>query len=349
MRRPLVLVVLVACLGPHQANAQPQVVAEYITFLQPDGRQYVLYETVRSSLPTYDLYFPKTEANEKDVLAPFLYIYPNEHRWDSTSNPHFNLLRFPEGSRAMMRTGVFSNRVTIGEDGNHRFTSWDGVVAANGHFGIWNVPGPFTKIACVWVFPDNFEIVKYESNRPGEWVVRQSTLAYYGTNVNDLAFTLTYRPRSRGTFDALSKALREQPMIEVKQLERGVMVTAAATLLFAPGRSNLSAAGRTALSALAEQLIARPSGRIAIEGHTDSTPITGALASMYATNWELSAARALAVVQYLARRGVSEALLEARAYGATRPRAPNTSDRDRELNRRIEIVVSDASGERQTR
>lgn len=85
------------------------------------------------------------------------------------------------------------------------------------------------------------------------------------------------------------------------------------------------------LEDVARALAAHPEWRLAIEGHTDSTGTA-------AHNQELSAARAAAVCDALAERGVAAARLRAAGYGAARPVADNATALGRARNRRVEIV-----------
>ncbi len=76
---------------------------------------------------------------------------------------------------------------------------------------------------------------------------------------------------------------------------------------------------------------------IIIEGHTDNIPIRS---TIYATNWELSAARAGAVYRYLLGRGeVLPERLHIKGRSSYRPRVGNISEKYRQYNRRIEIVI----------
>jgi chemotaxis protein MotB len=67
--------------------------------------------------------------------------------------------------------------------------------------------------------------------------------------------------------------------------------------------------------------------------------IAGALARIYPTNWELSAARAINVTRFLQARGIDPAQLSAVAYGEFKPVADNETKEGRAKNRRIEIVL----------
>lgn len=339
MARWLPLVVVLSLVLSSPAAAQT-VVAENITFLQADGRHYLSYRTTRSDSSSHNIHVKKESGKSRDeYLKPFLYIYPNEYTWDSTSNRDAHLLRFSQGSYAMMRPGELQKGLTVTDEGTYVFHSWDGSKTSDGHYGFWNTPGNFSQFAYVWVFPENFEVIGYECNRPGDWVLRHTTLAYYGKNVNDLTFTLKYRPRARGTYEALQTTLRGQQDVQLAQLEKGVRLTLAATVLFPSGSSELSERGKAVLERIADALKKRGTVGVAIEGHTDNAPISGNLAKIYPTNWELSAARALAVVRYLADKGLLESHLEARAYGATRPQTSNATEQGKEKNRRIELLV----------
>jgi flagellar motor protein MotB len=77
-----------------------------------------------------------------------------------------------------------------------------------------------------------------------------------------------------------------------------------------------------------------------VEGHTDDLPVGRSLKSLYFSNWELSAARAAAVVRYLQYgQGIDPARLEVAGLGGYRPLEPNDTPQDRQRNRRVEIVL----------
>jgi len=76
---------------------------------------------------------------------------------------------------------------------------------------------------------------------------------------------------------------------------------------------------------------------IRVEGHTDSDPYYG---REFDSNWDLSAARALAVVQYISEStGLEERKFSALGYGEYRPIVPNTSESNKQRNRRVEIYL----------
>jgi len=80
---------------------------------------------------------------------------------------------------------------------------------------------------------------------------------------------------------------------------------------------------------------------IRVEGNTDNVPIHTAL---YPTNWELSTARAVGVVRYMVEDdGLDPTRVSAAGYGEFRPRKPNDNDADRQQNRRVDIVLLNAT------
>jgi chemotaxis protein MotB len=78
------------------------------------------------------------------------------------------------------------------------------------------------------------------------------------------------------------------------------------------------------------------SGDIVVEGHTDNQPIA---TQQYPSNWELSAARAAAVVRLLEGQGLAAPRLAALGLGASRPMASNETDVGRAQNRRVIIKI----------
>jgi chemotaxis protein MotB len=74
-----------------------------------------------------------------------------------------------------------------------------------------------------------------------------------------------------------------------------------------------------------------------VEGHTDDQPIAS---GQFPSNWELSAARATAVVRYFIRDHVGPGRLAASGYGAMHPLTTNATATGRARNRRVEIVLT---------
>lgn len=107
-------------------------------------------------------------------------------------------------------------------------------------------------------------------------------------------------------------------------------------VLFNSGSANLNTEGQVALKKIGEVLTQFSDRRFQVEGHTDNVPIKSA---RFPSNWELSTARALAVVHLLTEMGVTPENVSAAGFGEFRPRADNETEEGKKLNRRIEIVM----------
>ncbi len=114
-----------------------------------------------------------------------------------------------------------------------------------------------------------------------------------------------------------------------------------ADALFEPASATLTEPGRTRLDTLAAHLrTAYPERRLRVEGHSDNLALSPDLQEQYPSNWELSAARASAVVRYLiAAHDFMPARLAVAAFAATRPVASNETVAGRRRNRRVRIAV----------
>lgn len=120
-------------------------------------------------------------------------------------------------------------------------------------------------------------------------------------------------------------------------VRRGQIVLALGTdILFDTGKTDIKPEGTSALSEVAEVLKGVTGRRFQVSGHTDTVPIK---TKEFASNWELSAARALAVIKLLVEKGVRPDALSAAGYAEFDPAHANTSDKGRAKNRRIEIVM----------
>lgn len=134
---------------------------------------------------------------------------------------------------------------------------------------------------------------------------------------------------------------RFQSMIDAGQLKVVVrngrmLLSLPDAVLFDSGRTDLKPGGATALTRVAEVLGSMPDRSFVVAGHTDDVPIHTA---RFPSNWDLSAARAVEVVNDLIKQGMKPQRLAAAGYGEFDPIAPNDSPDNRAQNRRIEIVL----------
>jgi chemotaxis protein MotB len=108
-------------------------------------------------------------------------------------------------------------------------------------------------------------------------------------------------------------------------------------LVFDSGQATLKPTATPLLMRVSRLLVSMHiENPISVEGNTDNVPISG---GEFPSNWELSTARADAVLEFLLHHGISPKHLAAVGYADQNPVAPNTSDAGRALNRRVDIVV----------
>lgn len=125
--------------------------------------------------------------------------------------------------------------------------------------------------------------------------------------------------------------------VQLTELQGKLTVRMAEKVLFPSGSATVSKEGQATLRAVAAGLREVQGRIIRVEGHTDDVPIR---TSRFPSNWELSSARAIAVVRVMQAEGVDPALLGAAGYAEYQPIAPNDSAEGRAQNRRIEISLA---------
>ena len=137
------------------------------------------------------------------------------------------------------------------------------------------------------------------------------------------------------TREAQARAAQLEAMmvdLQAKKTERGMIITIG-DVLFATGQATLTGNGTATLRKLADVLAQNPNRTILVEGFTDSVGSTD-------SNQALSERRASAVRAALVDMGVAKERIAMRAYGEAYPVAANDNAGNRQLNRRVEIVLS---------
>lgn len=120
--------------------------------------------------------------------------------------------------------------------------------------------------------------------------------------------------------------------LHAQKTERGMVVTIG-DVLFGTDRAELTPAGMATVRKLAEVMMQNPDRSVLVEGFTDSTGSS-------AHNKDLSERRAQSVAQALTSLGVPRQRVDMRGYGEAYPVAANDTASNRQLNRRVEIVLS---------
>lgn len=124
--------------------------------------------------------------------------------------------------------------------------------------------------------------------------------------------------------------------LAAKKTERGMVITLG-DVLFGTDMARLTPEGMRTAQKLADVLQQNPQRTVLVEGFTDSTGAAG-------HNQQLSERRAAAVRSALQELGVAAERVAIRGYGEAYPVASNNTVQNRQLNRRVEIVLSDAGG-----
>lgn len=140
--------------------------------------------------------------------------------------------------------------------------------------------------------------------------------------------------RQRAALELDLARLRHE--LNARETERGLLFTFGNDVLFDVGRSDIKLGARERLGRLCEFLNAYPDRFVQVDGHTDST---GAMAS----NLTLSRARADAVRGLMVHEGIAPDHVVSQGFGSSSPVASNDSSAGRQQNRRVEIVLLNAS------
>jgi chemotaxis protein MotB len=137
------------------------------------------------------------------------------------------------------------------------------------------------------------------------------------------------------------ETLEDNNKILVQRIRDKLFITLPNAVLFSSGSANLSDQGFKTLKTICQVLEKYPDRPICIEGHTDDVPIALASEEKYATNWELSIARAIQVMNYMVGHfKIKQEILSVKGHGPFKPIASNATPEGRAENRRVVIAVS---------
>jgi outer membrane protein OmpA-like peptidoglycan-associated protein len=143
----------------------------------------------------------------------------------------------------------------------------------------------------------------------------------------------------RRTQDAQAHASQLEAQLAdlaAKKTDRGMVITLG-DVLFGTDQARLNPDGMRTVQKLADVLQKNPQRTVLVEGFTDSV-------GEASHNQQLSERRATAVRRVLQDMGVSRERVAVRGYGESYPVTANDTAQNRQLNRRVEIVLSDADG-----
>ncbi len=154
-------------------------------------------------------------------------------------------------------------------------------------------------------------------------------------NLPDLQRTLEGVKKKVEEIKEHMEALKRSDEVKVSRNEEGLAIRLDSKFLFDLSSANLRTEAFEVLDGVLGSLKDLPN-EVRVEGHTDNLPIKS---SQFPSNWELSAARATAIIRYFESQGMDPRRMTAVGYGEWRPVVRNDSPENRQRNRRVEIYV----------
>lgn len=147
--------------------------------------------------------------------------------------------------------------------------------------------------------------------------------------------------RTRREIEESLKEQIEKRDIKIEEIEGKLKIIFVDKILFGSGSVTVKAKGREVLLQLADSFRDEKDQNIVVEGHTDDVQIGKSLQAKFPSNWELSTARAAAVVRFLQDKAAIEPeRMTASGFGSYQPVASNETEQGRRQNRRIEIILA---------
>jgi chemotaxis protein MotB len=141
----------------------------------------------------------------------------------------------------------------------------------------------------------------------------------------------------------LSQALQQEIQsgrLALRMTSRGLTISFTQAALFPSGEDEVAADFYPTIQKIANAMNKVPNP-VRAEGHTDSVPIHN---SRFRSNWELSAARSIALMELFTKYGVARERFSIAGYADTAPIDKNDSEEGRRKNRRVDIVVLNENG-----
>lgn len=146
--------------------------------------------------------------------------------------------------------------------------------------------------------------------------------------------------QSRRSLEDEMRTALESRDVTISRLQGKLTVNILDRVLFDSGEAVLKADGEAVLLKVAGILAQHANLQVHVVGHTDNVPIRASARSRFASNWELSTARACSAVRFLTEKGgVDPKRLGVLGYGEFRPLADNSTAEGRSRNRRIAITI----------
>ncbi|GAB6140581.1 OmpA family protein [Methylosoma difficile] len=163
----------------------------------------------------------------------------------------------------------------------------------------------------------------------------ERVVANASANRNEVRLNARTAEVERGR-DVIADQQRQLDALNAKKTDRGMVITLS-DILFNVDKAQLKSGGIRNVQKLADFLSQYSEYKVSVEGHTDST-------GSDAHNQDLSERRAYSVQSALVSDGINRGRIATQGYGESSPIASNDDAGSRQLNRRVEIILSDANG-----
>jgi chemotaxis protein MotB len=169
---------------------------------------------------------------------------------------------------------------------------------------------------------------------------KDAEIADLQARANTLETELAQQKQMTSDLNRQLADLKDQQRVLVEERDGLTQITLEGSAAFGAANADLTPDGRETIDRVWSVLENYPDRRILIEGHTDSQPIRPSYRTVYASNWELSSARALSVLHYVENKYTpAPDRLAAVGYGEFMPVADNATAEGRAQNRRVVITV----------
>ncbi|MCP4522367.1 MAG: OmpA family protein [Cytophagales bacterium] len=295
-------------------------------FIHPDGKTLYFSSKGHSSMGGFDVFKTIYNKETKTWSKPKNLGYPI-----NTANDEFSFVLSADG-----RIGMYASIKKEGFGGQDIYTirmpvskKKPALTLLKGH--VKNAVTNQSIEANITITDNekNEVVAKFKSNgSTGEYMVSLPAGKNYGISIEKEGHLFHSENVYLDATKGFEKQVKEITLVNAKKGAKVVLNN----IFFASGSFELSQTSYAELQRLAKLLKKYPQLKVEIGGHTDNVGDAN-------VNVSLSQKRANAVVEYLLKNGVAKTRLVAKGYGSSRPVAPNTTEKGRQENRRIEFKI----------
>ncbi len=169
---------------------------------------------------------------------------------------------------------------------------------------------------------------------------KDQQIAALQEEIDELKSDINTQQELNEELEAALADLKEKEQIWIEEKEMLTHITLDGSATFASARAELTLSGKEVVDRIWEVIRNYPDRMILIEGHADDQQIARHYQYKYKSNWELSSARAHAVLHYLQEKyGIDPKRIAAVGYGEYHPVESNATEEGRATNRRVVITI----------